>query len=108
MAGLRDGGIQESGQRRRKALVGPNLFQPKAPFKDWDIEPRLGEIRAPTLVTAGAYDEVVPEVARAVHRGIPRSRWLLFKQCSSMPYVEEALRYRKVVSGFLQHVEKRL
>lgn len=42
-------------------------------LKDWDVTSRLGEIRVPTLVQCGQYDETTPVLAETIHRGIPGS-----------------------------------
>jgi pimeloyl-ACP methyl ester carboxylesterase len=40
-------------------------------LKDWNITDRLPEIRVPTLVTGGRYDEITPKCAETIHNGIP-------------------------------------
>jgi L-proline amide hydrolase len=71
----------------------------------WDIIPRLGEIRVPTLVTSGRYDEATPLIAGTVHDGIPGSQWVLFEESSHMPHVEEPEHYMQVLDEFLTEVE---
>jgi pimeloyl-ACP methyl ester carboxylesterase len=75
-------------------------------LKDWDITHRLGEIRTPTLITAGRYDEFTPRQAQALHEGIPGSELLTFEQSSHMQFAEEPDRYLQVVSDFLDRVEQ--
>ena len=75
------------------------------PLKDWNIIPRLGEIRVPTLVTSGRYDEATPLIAGTVHDGIPGSQWVLFEESSHMPHAEEPVRYMQVLDEFLTGVE---
>lgn len=70
-------------------LNGPAEFHATGRLKDWDITARLPEIRLPTLVLGGRYDEVTPEVTEALHRGIAGSECALFEQSSHMPHFEE-------------------
>jgi L-proline amide hydrolase len=55
-------------------MNGPSEFHVIGTIKHWDIVDRLGEIRVPTLVTSGRYDEATPAVAETVHRGISGSQ----------------------------------
>ncbi|MBL8798365.1 MAG: proline iminopeptidase-family hydrolase [Planctomycetia bacterium] len=87
-------------------MNGPSEFHITGKFKDWNIIPRLGEIRVPTLVTSGRYDEATPKVAETVHRGIPGSRWVLFEDSSHSAHLEEPERFLKVVADFLDEVEQ--
>ncbi len=86
-------------------MNGPSEFHVVGTLKDWDIVPRLPEIRVPTLVIAGRYDEVTPEVMRCVQRGIAGSEWLLFEHSSHMPHYEEEALFMDAVGAFLRRVE---
>jgi proline-specific peptidase len=86
-------------------MQGPNEFVITGTLKDWDITDRLGEITAPTLITAGEHDEFTPRQAEALNRGIPGSELVTFEECSHMQFAEEPERYREVVSAFLDRVE---
>jgi proline-specific peptidase len=87
-------------------MQGPNEFVITGTLKDWDITARLGEIRVPTLITAGRYDEFTPRQAQALHEGIPGSELVTFEESSHMQFAEEPERYLQVVSDFLDHVEQ--
>ena len=86
-------------------MNGPSEFHVIGILKDWDIMDRLGEIRVPTLVTSGRYDEATPAIAEAVHRGIPGSEWVVFEHSSHVPHVEEPDLYRQAVVAFLDRIE---
>lgn len=86
-------------------MNGPSEFHVVGVIKDWDITPRLSEIRVPTLLISGRYDEATPEIMEEVHRGIAGSEWVLFESSSHMPHVEEQERFLTVVNGFLDRVE---
>ena len=86
-------------------MNGPSEFHVIGVIKDWDIVDRLGEIHIPTLVISGRYDEATPVIAETVHRGIPRSEWVLFENSAHMPHVEETERYMHVLKSFLDRIE---
>ena len=86
-------------------MNGPSEFHVVGRLKPWDITGRLGEIRTPTLVLSGRYDEATPLIAETVQQGIPGAQWVLFEESSHMPHVEETARYLEVVDEFLTHIE---
>jgi proline-specific peptidase len=87
-------------------MQGPNEFLITGTLKHWDITHRLAEIDVPTLITAGSHDEFTPVQAEALHAGIRGSELVTFEDASHMQFVEEAERYRKLVAGFLDRVER--
>ncbi len=86
-------------------MNGPSEFHVIGTLKHWTIVDRLGEIRAPTLVTSGRHDEATPAIAETVHRGIPGSQWVVFENSSHTAHIEETERYLKVLGEFLTRVE---
>jgi len=86
-------------------MNGPSEFHVIGVFKDWDIVDRLGEIRVPTLVTSGRYDEATPAIAETIHHGIIGSEWVVFEHSSHLAHAEEADRYMQVLARFLNRVE---
>jgi proline iminopeptidase len=87
-------------------MQGPNEFVITGTLKNWDITGRLGEIDLPTLITAGEHDEFTPRQAKALNRAIPGSELVTFENCSHMQFAEEPERYRRLVAGFLESVER--
>jgi proline-specific peptidase len=86
-------------------MNGPSEFHVIGTLRDWDIISRLPEIRVPTLVTSGRYDEATPAIAETVHRGIPGSEWVIFEESAHSAHLEEPERFLKVVNQFLSRVE---
>jgi proline-specific peptidase len=89
-------------------LWGPSEFHATGRLKEWDVTQRLGEIRLPTLVLAGRFDEATPAVVAAIQRGIAGSESVTFDESAHMPHVEEPARFLEVVEAFLARVEKRV
>jgi proline-specific peptidase len=86
-------------------MNGPSEFHVIGTLKNWDVTHRLGEIRVPTLVIGGRYDEATPAITETVQRGIPGSQRVIFENSSHMPHVEETGRYMQVLGEFLDRVE---
>jgi L-proline amide hydrolase len=76
-------------------------------LKTWDITARLGEIRVPTLVLSGRYDEATPAIHETVRRGIPGAESRIFAQSAHMCHVEETDAFLRTVGDFLTRVEAR-
>ena len=83
-------------------MNGPNEFTITGTIRDYDATARLGEIRIPSLITTGRYDEVTPVVAESIHHGIPGSRLVRFEESSHTAFWEERSRYMATVLDFLR------
>lgn len=82
-------------------MFGPSEFYVTGNLKNWDISDRLGEIRIPTLITSGRYDECTPAIAETVHKGIRNSKWVIFENSGHEAHIEESKRYFRVLNEFL-------
>jgi len=82
-------------------MNGPNEFTIVGNLRDWDITPRLHEIRVPTLVTAGRYDEVTPKIAETIHKSISGSKLVVFENSSHLAMWEEQESYVRTVGEFI-------
>jgi proline-specific peptidase len=89
-------------------MNGPSEFHITGVIKDWDVTSRLAEIRVPTLIISGAYDESTPTINEILHRGIPGSEWVLLPNSSHLAHVEEPELYMQTVQNFLERVESTL
>ncbi len=85
-------------------MNGPNEFTITGTIRDWDISQRLGEIRLPTLVTGGKYDEVTPACARQIAEGVPGAVRIEFQNSSHTPFWEERAAYLEAVRSFLDSI----
>jgi proline-specific peptidase len=98
-------GRAERGRQVYRSLWGVSEWNANGKLHDWDVRHRLAEIRVPTLVTSGRYDECTPALAEDAQRGIPGAERVLFEESSHMAYVEEAERFRLVLTNFLERAE---
>jgi proline-specific peptidase len=86
-------------------MNGPSEFHCIGTLKTWDITDRLHEIRVPTLLLSGRYDEATPLIVGTIHERIAGSEWIVFEESSHMPHVEEPAAFNAAVRGFLAGVE---
>ncbi len=93
------------GQQVYHTMNGPSEFHVIGSLRDFDLNDRLHEITAPTLVTGGRFDEVTPAITAAVHRAIPGSEYVLFEHSSHTAHFEERALYMTVLDDFLSRVE---
>jgi len=61
----------------------------------------LPEIKVPTLVTVGRYDEVTPKVAETIHKGINGSKLVVFENSAHMSMWDEEEAHLKTVKDFI-------
>jgi proline-specific peptidase len=98
-------GRAERGRQVYRVLWGTSEWEASGRLRDWDVRDRLHEIRVPTLVTSGLYDECTPKLAEEAQRLIPGAERVLFEESSHSAYVEEADRFRAVLCDFLARAE---
>lgn len=99
--------VQKKGENPEvyQTMWGPSEFRLTGTLKGWDVSGRLGEIKVPTLVLSGRYDEATPALAETLNQGIAGSEMVIFENSAHMPHLEETERYLEVVGGFLDGVE---
>jgi proline iminopeptidase len=87
-------------------MWGPSEFGPViGNLNGWDITDRLREIRVPTLLTVGRYDEMWPSHMADMQVGIPGSELVVFEQSSHMAFQEEREAYMATMNRFLDRAE---
>jgi proline-specific peptidase len=86
-------------------MWGPTEFCCTGKLKNWNIENQLSEIRTPTLILSGEYDESTPAINEVFHRGIQNSEWIAFEGCSHTPHLEATKKYLDILTSFLTRIE---
>lgn len=84
-------------------MNGPSEFHVIGSIKDWSAEDRLRQIKVPTLVASGRFDEATPALQETLLRGIEGSQQVIFEQSSHLPFWEEPERYLAVVGEWLNN-----
>ncbi len=90
-----------------EAMWGPNEWTMTGALAGWDVRPRLGELRMPTLILRGAHDLSTDAIAKTLTTGIPHAREIVFAESSHTPVLEETERYLRAVRDFFYDVEAR-
>jgi proline iminopeptidase len=86
-------------------MWGPEEFLATGNLAEYDRTPRLGEIRVPTLLTCGRYDEATPATTAWYASLMPGAELAVFEQSAHMPHLEEPQGFQRTVRGFLRRVE---
>jgi proline iminopeptidase len=84
-----------------ETMQGPNEFTFTGNMSNWNRIPQMDRILVPTLVLAGAHDELTPACSTKIHRAIPDSKIHIFANSSHMPFYEEPDTYFRILSDFL-------
>jgi proline-specific peptidase len=85
-------------------MWGPSEAHPTGVLAGWDVTSRLGEIRVPTLVLCGRYDEATPLQAETIARGLPDAELVIFEESAHLAPIEEPDRYLATVRAFLARI----
>lgn len=74
----------------------------------YDVEPRLGQIRAPALVLSGRHDWLTPPDlgARRLLDSIPEVRGVVFEKSGHFPFVEEPEAFVEAIRAWLEDPEE--
>ena len=86
-------------------MAGPSEFTLTGRLREWDFTDRLHEVRQPTLVTGGRYDEFTPGHAGAMLQRLPDARYVCFEDSAHCAHLEEPDEYRRTITRFLTEVE---
>ncbi|MCW3991812.1 MAG: proline iminopeptidase-family hydrolase [Candidatus Bathyarchaeota archaeon] len=86
-------------------MWGPFEFLPIGTLLHWDVTDRLGEIKVPTLIVCGLYDEAAPELHRAMADRVPNNEFVIFGNSSHLIILEkEADAYLGLIKNFIDRV----
>jgi pimeloyl-ACP methyl ester carboxylesterase len=88
-----------------ETLWGPSEFFAPGLLKEWDIQPRLAQIRLPTLIISGLYDEATPAQMARLKAGIANAEQVILQQSAHCGMWEEPDQYRAALLDFIQRVE---
>ncbi len=82
-------------------MKGPSEFCVTGSLRDWNITPRLHDVRVPALVISGQHDEATPNIVRPLVQALPAARWELIGDASNTPHLEQPNHFLGLVEGFL-------
>ena len=84
-----------------EVMQGINEFTVTGNLKGWNREPELSRIQIPTLILTSEFDEVTPDCAETLHRGIARSELVSIRGAAHLAMVEKPQEYVQVLRQFL-------
>lgn len=94
------------GQAPYQAMWGPSEFGPViGELRDWELLGSLGQIRVPTLVTGGRFDEATPGHMAEVATAIRGASLEIFEASSHTAFLEEPEAYLERVRTFLRQAD---
>ncbi len=82
-------------------LWGPSEFTCTGRLREVDLTPRLSQIKVPTLLTCGRFDEATPRTVEDFCRLIPGARMHIFEEASHNHHLEQSQAYLAAVREFL-------
>ena len=82
-------------------MQGPNEFLYTGNLKDWNCIPLMPQIKTPTPIVCGQYDELTPACSMRMHHALPNSEITVFPCSSHMPMWEEPDAYINRLTRFL-------
>jgi proline iminopeptidase len=88
-----------------ETMNGPSEFTVTGRFRDWDVFDRLNEIKVPTLVMGGRYDEIRLDHLTEMHTAIAGSELVIFEDSGHTPFHDERALFMRTVNDFLDRVE---
>jgi len=84
------------------AMWGPVEFAPIGSLNTWDVEDQLKNIKVPTLLINGKFDEVTPKMQKRLVKKIKGAEWVCLPYSSHLSWVEEPAAWISAVSEFLK------
>lgn len=83
------------------AMWGPSEFTCTGSLRAADLTPRLAQIKVPTLLTCGRFDEATPKTVEHFCRLIPGARMQVFEDASHNHHLEQPQAYLAALRAFL-------
>jgi len=85
-------------------MMGINDFYGTGNLWHWDVTDQLPNIKVPTLITCGRFDEVTPKNSEAIHKGIKGSKLVIFEKSAHHMFLEEPEKWVRAHMNFLESV----
>jgi len=95
----------EAGYVVYNQMNGPSEFTVTGTLKTWDIMHRLGEIRVPTLVVGGRFDECTPGHLEEIHRRIAGSQLEIMQDASHLCFAEHPDQFAALINAFFDRTD---
>ena len=87
-------------QDAASALIEDRLYDETWALSEYDLLPRLIQLRIPTLIVHGEYDLVPQECAAHIAQAMPAARLVLLHDCGHFSYMECPEAVRNALADF--------
>ncbi|KAF7319140.1 AB hydrolase-1 domain-containing protein [Mycena chlorophos] len=94
--------IAEKDLTARRVLLGLHTFKIVGTMRTWSMIEDAENIRVPTLLLNGKYDQAQNSTMEPYSKRIPEVKWVQLAESSHMAHFEEHERFVAVVADFLQ------
>jgi proline iminopeptidase len=88
-------------------MWGPQEFHATGTLVDFDLTPRLHEIKVPVLLLTGEFDEARPETVAGFQRLVPGAQFHVIAGAGHATLSRKPDEYRAILATFLESVETR-
>jgi proline iminopeptidase len=88
-------------------MWGPSEFTATGELKTYDRTNRLGEIKVPTLFTAGEFDEARPSTVKYYQSLVPGAKFEMIKGSGHLTMQDKPEENNKVIADFLDSIESK-
>lgn len=86
-------------------MWGPAEFLVTGTLKNFDLTPRLSEIKVPVLLVCGRFDEATPQALKYFKNLLSNADIKIFEKSAHNPHLTEKEEYIKTLRAFLQKIE---
>ncbi|TAN46938.1 MAG: alpha/beta fold hydrolase [Methylococcaceae bacterium] len=86
-------------------MWGPTDFYSTGVLKDYDISPRIPELKMPMLFITGRYDTARPETAAKYQAMAPGAQLVILENSAHMGAMEEPEKMSEALESFVEQVE---
>lgn len=93
---------EKDNPRVREIISGLEFWKWTGPLKNWNRLPDLHQLSVPVLIIQGEYDFVTPALSQKAYEKLPNAELKILKNCSHLPYYEDAHAYTTAVLSFLK------
>lgn len=92
---------EKEGHQVYNAMWGPGEVFCTGNLRDFDVTPRMNEIKVPVLFICGEHDEQRPVTVWKHHMLVPNSKFVVMEDCSHMQHVEKPEEFRDIVLNWI-------
>lgn len=87
-----------------ETMQGPNEFFFTGNLRDWNRIKDLSAVNCPALILVGEHDHITPACSYRMHKALPNSQIVVFRNCGHVPRRDAAGVYHDTVLDFVRSV----